>query len=71
MREKSASQSREIRGLKPALSQHRLPALQMEQMQGLRVLRLVLLPLGCKLRRSVVEAEGMEHFFNKIIVETA
>ncbi|MNW17500.1 hypothetical protein D3C71_2167100 [compost metagenome] len=53
-----------------ALSDNRLVRFRMEQMQRSRIHVLILFAACRELHRSIVEAEGMQHFFDKIIVET-
>ncbi|MNP73424.1 hypothetical protein D3C76_1701350 [compost metagenome] len=68
MGKKSAPLPRKISRQIAALPDHRIVRLRMEQVQCSRVNLLILLTACAKLSRSIVEAEGMEDFFDKIII---
>ncbi|MNI17017.1 hypothetical protein D3C73_703740 [compost metagenome] len=69
MGKKSAPLTREIRRQIPALPDHCIICFRMEQMQRNRVQLLILLAACRQLCRSIVKTEGMQNFFDKIIVQ--
>ncbi|MNE76966.1 hypothetical protein D3C80_1732410 [compost metagenome] len=70
MGEKSAPLPRKISRQIAALPNYGIVRLRMEQMQRSWINLLILLAACRKLSRSIVDAEGVENFFDKIIIKT-